>query len=38
LVVLVGTQKVMAIAVKNLDARRRVTLLKERLQANPGAI
>jgi len=34
LVVLVGTQKALAIAVKNMDARRRVTLLKQRLQAS----
>ena len=34
LVVLVGTQKALAIAVKNVDARRRVTLLKQRLQAS----
>jgi exodeoxyribonuclease V alpha subunit len=33
LVVLVGTQKALAIAVKNMDARRRVTLLKQRLTA-----
>jgi exodeoxyribonuclease V alpha subunit len=33
LVVLVGTLKALAIAVKNMDARRRVTLLKQRLQA-----
>jgi exodeoxyribonuclease V alpha subunit len=33
LVVLVGTRKALAIAVKNTDARRRVTLLKQRLQA-----
>jgi exodeoxyribonuclease V alpha subunit len=32
LVVLVGTQKAVAIAVKRMDSRRRVTLLKERLQ------
>ena len=31
LVVLVGTQKAVAIAVKRMDSRRRVTLLKERL-------
>ena len=31
LVVLVGTQKAVAIAVKRVDSRRRVTLLKERL-------
>lgn len=35
LVVLVGTQKALAIAVKNMDSRRRVTLLKQRLQALP---
>jgi len=35
LVVLVGTQKALAIAVHNMDARRRVTLLKQRLQALP---
>jgi len=34
LVVLVGTLKALAIAVKNMDARRRVTLLKQRLQAS----
>jgi exodeoxyribonuclease V alpha subunit len=34
LVVLVGTQKALAIAVRNVDARRRVTLLKQRLQAS----
>lgn len=34
LVVLVGTRKALAIAVKNVDARRRVTLLKQRLQAS----
>ena len=34
LVVLVGTRKALAIAVKNTDARRRVTLLKQRLQAS----
>ncbi len=33
LVVLVGTLKALAIAVKNMDARRRVTLLKQRLEA-----
>jgi exodeoxyribonuclease V alpha subunit len=32
LVVLVGTLKALAIAVKNMDARRRVTLLKQRLE------
>ena len=32
LVVLVGTQKAVAIAVKRTDSRRRVTLLKERLR------
>jgi superfamily I DNA/RNA helicase len=31
LVVIVGTQKAVAIAVKRVDSRRRVTLLKERL-------
>jgi len=36
LVVLVGTQKALAIAVKNMDARRRVTLLKQRLQTAGG--
>jgi len=36
LVVLVGTQRALAIAVKKMDARRRVTLLKERLQASSG--
>ena len=34
LVVLVGTQKALAIAVKNMDARRRVTLLKQRLEGD----
>jgi exodeoxyribonuclease V alpha subunit len=34
LVVLVGTLKALAIAVKNMDSRRRVTLLKQRLQAS----
>jgi hypothetical protein len=29
-----GTLKALAIAVKNMDARRRVTLLKQRLQAS----
>jgi exodeoxyribonuclease V alpha subunit len=33
LVVLVGTRKAVAIAVRNMDARRRVTMLKHRLQA-----
>ena len=33
LVVLVGTEKALAIAVRNMDARRRVTLLKQRLVA-----
>jgi len=32
----VGTLKALAIAVKNMDARRRVTLLKQRLQAVGG--
>ncbi|HUU20764.1 MAG TPA: ATP-dependent RecD-like DNA helicase [Sedimentisphaerales bacterium] len=32
LVVLVGTQKAVAIAVRRMDSRRRVTLLKERLK------
>jgi exodeoxyribonuclease V alpha subunit len=32
LVVLVGTQKAVALAVKRMDSRRRVTLLKERLR------
>lgn len=32
LVVLVGTQKAVAIAVKHVDSKRRVTLLKERLK------
>ncbi len=32
LVVLVGTKKALAIAVRNMDARRRVTMLKQRLQ------
>ena len=36
LVVLVGIQKAMAMAVRNVDARRRVTLLKQRLQATGG--
>ena len=36
LVVLVGTLKALAIAVRNMDARRRVTLLKQRLQAVDG--
>jgi len=36
LVVLVGTQKALAMAVRNVDARRRVTLLKQRLQAACG--
>lgn len=37
LVVLVGTRKTIAIAVKRVDSRRRVTLLKERLvQLPPG--
>ena len=34
LVVLVGTQKALAIAVRKMDARRRVTLLKKRMQAS----
>jgi exodeoxyribonuclease V alpha subunit len=34
LVVLVGTRKALAIAIRNVDARRRVTLLKQRLQAS----
>jgi exodeoxyribonuclease V alpha subunit len=38
LVVLVGTVKALAIAVKNMDARRRVTLLKERLQASLASV
>ena len=33
LVVLVGTRKALAIAVRKMDAHRRVTMLKERLQA-----
>ena len=33
---LVGTKKALAIAVKNMDARRRVTLLKQRLEAPDG--
>lgn len=33
LVVLVGTQKALAIAVKNMDARRRVMILKQRLES-----
>ena len=36
LVVLVGTQKALAMAVGNVDARRRVTLLRQRLQATGG--
>jgi hypothetical protein len=36
LVVLVGTLKALAIAVRNMDARRRVTLLRQRLQAFDG--
>jgi len=36
LVVLVGTKKALAIAVRNMDARRRVTMLRERLQASSG--
>jgi exodeoxyribonuclease V alpha subunit len=36
LVVLVGTVKALAIAVKNMDARRRVTLLKQRLESLTG--
>ena len=36
LVVLVGTLKALAIAVRNMDARRRVTLLKQRLQSAGG--
>ena len=36
LVVLVGTLKALAIAVRNMDARRRVTLLKQRLGAIDG--
>jgi exodeoxyribonuclease V alpha subunit len=36
LVVLVGTLKALAIAVRNMDARRRVTLLRQRLQAFEG--
>ena len=40
LVVLVGTLKALAIAVKNMDACRRVTLLKQRLKAflAPGSL
>ncbi len=34
LVVLVGTLKALAIAVKNMDARRRVTLLRQRLETS----
>jgi hypothetical protein len=34
--VLVGTQKALAIAVRNMDARRRVTLLRQRLRALDG--
>ena len=36
LVVLVGTQKALAMAVRNVDARRRVTLLKQRLHVAGG--
>ena len=36
LVVLVGTLKALAIAVRNMDARRRVTLLRQRLEALGG--
>jgi exodeoxyribonuclease V alpha subunit len=36
LVVMVGTLKALAIAVRNMDARRRVTLLKQRLQDIDG--
>ena len=36
LVVLVGTPKALAIAVRNMDARRRVALLKQRLEAIDG--
>ena len=36
LVVLVGTLKALAIAVRNMDAHRRVTLLKQRRQAIDG--
>jgi exodeoxyribonuclease V alpha subunit len=36
LVVLVGTLKALAIAVKNMDARRRVTMLKQRLESLTG--
>ena len=36
LVVLLGTVKALAIAVKNMDARRRVTLLKQRLESSDG--
>ena len=36
LVVLVGTLKALAIAVRNMDARRRVTLLRQRLEAMEG--
>jgi exodeoxyribonuclease V alpha subunit len=36
LVVLVGTVKALAIAVRNMDARRRVTLLKQRLATCGG--
>jgi ATP-dependent exoDNAse (exonuclease V) alpha subunit len=38
LVVLVGTLKALAIAVKNMDARQRVTLLKQPLQAAGGGL
>ena len=36
LVVLVGTLKALAIAVRNIDASGRVTLLRQRLQAAGG--
>jgi exodeoxyribonuclease V alpha subunit len=37
LVVLVGTLKALAIAMRNMDALRRVTLLRQRLQALDGS-
>jgi ATP-dependent exoDNAse (exonuclease V) alpha subunit len=36
LVVLVGTMKALIIAVRDMDARRRVTLLRQRLEALEG--
>jgi len=35
LVVLVGTLKALAIAIKNMDARRRVTLLRQSTKKGP---